>query len=247
MGEAGHVDMHDFATGVRDDDEREDGAEPGIVQLQEVTGPDLRRMVSEEGGPRLPGRLAGRDGLHVLLNRSLADADAELEQLAADTFGAPESIGRGHGLNEFDDLRAQRPALTLRPRPASAHEREEIAMPAQERVGIHQQQDVAPPGMQAGQDHQNEPIFAVEARPSRPRACEHKDLLAEEGVLGHQAGAGPDGVETGRPHERNRCAGGPQQALDVPAKLGRASADGAERIRTKWLHMRPFSRGEVAV
>ena len=63
--------------------------------------------------------------------------------------------------------------------------------------------------------------------PHRRERIQKSLQVPSEGVLGHQAGPGPDGVETGRPHECDRRAGGPQQALDVPATLGRASADGA--------------------
>ena len=46
----------DDAAGLEfDDDEDEDGAEQGIVSLEEVTGPDLVGVVSEECGPRLSG------------------------------------------------------------------------------------------------------------------------------------------------------------------------------------------------
>ncbi len=86
---ASDVDMHDLAAAVRKDDEGEDGTEPGVLELKEVAGPDIRRVVAEEGVPRLSKRLARAEGPHVLLDRPLAHAEAELEQFAADPFGSP--------------------------------------------------------------------------------------------------------------------------------------------------------------
>ena len=56
------------------------------------------RVVPDEGPPGLAVLSARTDGPHVLLDRPLAHADAELEQFAADPFGAPQPVGSGHGV-----------------------------------------------------------------------------------------------------------------------------------------------------
>ena len=85
-------DVDDLAGPVGDDKEGVDRAEPGVVELQEIADPDVVRVVPEEGPPGLAVLPARTDGPHVLLDRPLAHADAELEQFAADPFGAPQPV-----------------------------------------------------------------------------------------------------------------------------------------------------------
>jgi hypothetical protein len=56
---AGDVDMHDFTTGMPDDDEGEERAEPGVLELEEVAGPDLGGVVPEKCPPGLAPPGAG--------------------------------------------------------------------------------------------------------------------------------------------------------------------------------------------
>ena len=78
-----------------DDEKEEDRAEEEVVALDEITGPDVLGVILDERGPCVAARLASA-GPHVLLDRSLAHADTELEQLAADALGSPETILGGH-------------------------------------------------------------------------------------------------------------------------------------------------------
>ena len=73
--------------------EHEDLAEPDVVGLHEVARP--RDVIPQEGRPALPVA-AGPRATHVPLDGSLADADAELEQLAAEALRAPARIAGGH-------------------------------------------------------------------------------------------------------------------------------------------------------
>jgi hypothetical protein len=81
-GRARHRNVDD-ALGVHvNDEEREDRTEPDVVGLQEVAGPD--RVVMEECAPALSVVWSRRPrASHVPLDRSLRDADAELQELAA--------------------------------------------------------------------------------------------------------------------------------------------------------------------
>ena len=204
---ASDVDMHDLATAVPNDDEGEDGTEPGVIELQEVAGPDIRRVVTEEGVPRLSRRLARAEGPHVLLDRPLAHAEAELEQFAADPFGSPQGVGAGHRSNQVDDVRAQPAGPVLRLGPSSPEMGEQVTVPAQQGVGLDQMEAVAPRPVHAGQQHQEESILSLEARAGWRRPPKHEDLLAKKRVLGHQLGAGAQGVDgPRRPPVRLPCA-----------------------------------------
>jgi hypothetical protein len=122
--------VHDFTTAMPDDDEGEERAEPGVVELEEVAGPDVGGVIPEKCPPGLAPPGAGATGPQVLLDRPLAYPDAELQELATDPLSAPERVGVGHGLNQLDELRAQ-PSGPMRPSgAASPEEGEQIAMPA---------------------------------------------------------------------------------------------------------------------
>ena len=87
---------------------------------------------------------------------------------------------------------------------ASPEEGEQVAMPAEEGVGLNQMEGVAPRGRHVGQQHQEESVLSVEARPGRGPPPEHDDLLAEQRVLGHQFRARANGVAGGGARERGR-------------------------------------------
>src|ERR1700680_1354367 len=87
---AGDVDMHDFTTAMPDDDEGEQRAEPGVLELEEVASPDVGGVVPEKCPPGLAPPGAGATGPPVLLDRPLADPEAELPELAADPL-SPQS------------------------------------------------------------------------------------------------------------------------------------------------------------
>ena len=121
------------------------------------------RVVPEEGPPGLAVLPARTDGPHVLLDRPLAHADAELEQFAADPFGAPQPVGSGHGLDQVDELHAQPPPCPPPPGLMVPEEGEQVAMPAEEGVGLDHREGIAPRGVQPGQEHQDKPVLSVEA------------------------------------------------------------------------------------
>ena len=222
---AGDVDVDDLAGPGGDDKERVDRAEPGVVELQDIAGPDVVRVVPEEGPPGLAVLPARTDGPHVLLDRPLAHADAEREQFAADPFGAPQPVGRGHGLDQVDELHAQPPPCPPPPGRMVPEEGEQVAMPAEEGVGLDHREGIAPRGVQPGQEHQDKPVLSVETWARWRRASEYEDLLAEERVLGDKRRAGPDGVDADRAHQRCPSADGPQHVLDGPATFVDASTD----------------------
>jgi hypothetical protein len=93
---SGHADVHDLPGPVLHDEEREDGLEQHVVQLEEVAGPDIVRMVLKERLLGLSALFGRQRPLHVLLDRALADPDSQLEQLAADAFSAPKRVVSRH-------------------------------------------------------------------------------------------------------------------------------------------------------
>ena len=119
-----------------------------------------------------------------------------------------------------------RPRAPLRLDCMVPEEGEQVAMPAEEGVGLDHMEGIAPRGVQPGQEHQDKPVLSVEAWARWRRASEYEDLLAEERVLGDKRRAGPDGVDADRAHQRCPSADGPQHVLDGPATFVDASTDG---------------------
>jgi hypothetical protein len=88
---------------------------------------------------------------------------------------------------------------------------------------------VAPRGVDAGEQHQEEAVLPKEARPRRGRPIQHENLQSQECVFGHQFRARPNSVQGGGAGECGRGANGSEQGLDGPAHSATATLDGAAR------------------
>jgi hypothetical protein len=89
----GHRQVDDLLRVHVDHEEREEGAEPDVVDLQEVTRPN--GVVAQEGPP--PLAVARRThAAEVALDGALGDPDAQLQEFPADALRAPEPILGGH-------------------------------------------------------------------------------------------------------------------------------------------------------
>jgi hypothetical protein len=89
------IEVEDFAGPTVDDEERKEGPEHHVVELQKITSLDIAAVVVEKGRPRPPRRYARFvNPAHVLLDSPLAHFDAELEELTADALCSPGIIRR---------------------------------------------------------------------------------------------------------------------------------------------------------
>ena len=61
-------------------------------------------VVTQKCRPGLPARWVPSHAAHVPLDRSLREANAQLQELAADALRSPESIVRGHCANQNDRI-----------------------------------------------------------------------------------------------------------------------------------------------
>jgi hypothetical protein len=149
-------------------------------------------MVLQEGRPALPAATAVADTAHVLLACPLADLDPELEELATDPLGAPQSPPRCHVADEVDRLGWQRRRLP-RPRSAPPEQAEAGTMPAHNGLRLDDGDRATPRRQQARTDEQLQPVHEVELR-TLAAASKDVDLVAEDGVLDDQLPPGPDRV-----------------------------------------------------
>ena len=87
-GMLGHVEVDDAPTMVGEHDENEEDAEPSGGDGEEVDGDEVPDMIGQERPPGLRGR--GAPLREQAGDGALGDVDAELEELAMDSWGAPE-------------------------------------------------------------------------------------------------------------------------------------------------------------
>lgn len=73
------------------------------MRLGEIAGPRGIGVVRQEGGPALTTMIPPNAAL-VLLERALADLDAEIEQLAVDALRAPQAITLGRVAYQVDGV-----------------------------------------------------------------------------------------------------------------------------------------------
>jgi len=122
----------------------------------------------------------------VLLDGPLRHLDAELQELAANPFGAPETVLVGEPSDQLDGFRrdARRRGLG-RPGSRSPEEPEALPMPAEDRVRFHDEKRLSPTRDETGEAHEKPAL--VRGEPGfldRPRRDD--ELLAQERVLGDE-------------------------------------------------------------
>jgi hypothetical protein len=123
-------------------------------------------VVAQEGHPALGSFVVRRASWHEPRHRALGDLEAEHPQLAVDAWGTP---GRVLG-RQSPDQRANL-GSGAGPAPAAAAgtpvpvEPEAGAVPADDRLGLHEHEDLGPPWPEAMQD---DPEPAIRCRDPRP-------------------------------------------------------------------------------
>jgi len=212
-----HVD--DLPRRQLDDDEGEQRSKEDVRHRQEVARPSFCGVVAQEGGPGLPARPWGLLMAEVRLDRPLAHGHAQLQQLAADPLSTPEGVLGGHALKQGDGLGGERRSARSRarlPPPACSEAR---AMPAQQRLGLDEQQGPPPGADAARQQYQHRPIGARHDR-ARHAEAQHQRLLAQQGVLGEQLRPAPYHVSPGPDRMRQRQRPRPETGAERAIQLG---------------------------
>ncbi len=96
---ARYPDVDDLPLLQLNDKKCKERPEAQVSDMQEIAGPDLPSMIAQEGCPTLPSGARRERMPHVLLNRSFADVNPQLQQLATNPFRSPESVVPCHFLN----------------------------------------------------------------------------------------------------------------------------------------------------
>jgi hypothetical protein len=130
---------------------------------------------------------------HGSPNRSVADCDSQLGELAADALATPERGLRRHEPDEFADLRTEAWAAEASSRPPGPVQAPALPVPPDHRIRLNEY-EVTPPlaGPQPAQPDPEDPVALLDPKPRLASEC-HVELMAEGEILEHQV-APADGV-----------------------------------------------------
>jgi len=156
-GVFGHVEVDDAPAMVNEHDENEEDAQARGGNREKVEGDQISDMVREERPPRL--RRLGTPLRHQPGDGSLGHVDTELQELAMDSWGAPEGVRGGHAGDQSLDLGMDGRATSGRAARELAPVLAEAApLPAQDGVGGDDHEGLPPPGPDSSQPDPEEAI-----------------------------------------------------------------------------------------
>ena len=98
------IQMEDPSTTMIDHEEAIQHAKRQCGHGEEIHGHDGVAVIAKEGNPALGGAVGTREAAEVAGDRALGGVEAELEELAVDSRGAPGGILSDHPPDQSSDL-----------------------------------------------------------------------------------------------------------------------------------------------
>jgi hypothetical protein len=99
------------------------------------------------------------------LDRALRDTDAELQELASNSFRSPEPVLGRHAVDEGDHVRPNaRFAWPSRAGLPTPEKSESLPVPSQQRFGLDQQQGMAPLAIEAREQYEQTSLVDPKGR-----------------------------------------------------------------------------------
>ena len=138
-----HIQVHQLASTVGNEDQDVQRLERQRWHRQQVGGPEMVGVVTQECAPTLTG-WAPRRSPAVPPNQAVGDLDAELEQLPADPLGASQAVVARHGRDEVPHLRAELRTPASGAGLPAPEQAPALPMPAHDRLGCDEGQMLAP-------------------------------------------------------------------------------------------------------
>ena len=109
------IQMEDSSTTVLDHEEAIQHAKRQCGHGEEIHGYDDVAVIAKESNPALAGVVGRGQAPEIAGDRALGDVEAELEELAVDSWGAPGGILADHPPDDSSDLGIDlRPTKALR-------------------------------------------------------------------------------------------------------------------------------------
>ena len=147
---------------------------------EHVDGGDAFRVIAEESPPVLR-RWCSSSSHRVLGHRSLADLDAELEQLTVDPGRAPERVGAAHLPDQIPNL-----AIHCWPsgsRTPSQKQAEALAVPLDDGGRLDQHHHLQTAWPQSVEQDPEQAVDREQPQPTRLLAAKNMQLMTQGEVL----------------------------------------------------------------
>ena len=152
----------------------------------------------------------------------------QLEEFAADAFGAPGHVFHPHLANEGNGFGCDPGLRCLGLRLAAPDQAEQLAMPAEEGVGLDDKEGLSPEGRRSCQQKKPEAVSIAQLRAFN-LAMQDDKLVPEQSVRGNELGLAAHGILNHAYEERARA--GFEAVLDAVADLvGNAENLGSEAM-----------------
>jgi hypothetical protein len=159
-GMLGDIEVDDTPTVMGEHDEDEEDTQAGGGYCEEIDRDQVSDVVVEERPPGLGG--LGTTLRHEAGHGALGDIDAELQELAMDSWRAPEKVGSGHSGDQSPDLGIDARATCGRvARELGPILAEPSPLPSQDGVGRDDHERLLPPGPDVGKADPEEAVTSA--------------------------------------------------------------------------------------
>src|SRR5450432_74501 len=165
----------------RENDENVEDAESARDEDEEVAGPSLEQVVTDERGPAL-ATLSVEVGPAVFRDGARRDLVAELGQLGGDDLLTPGRVLAPHPPDEFAEICINGRTARWTAGAPAPDETPGGTVPADDGLGFHEQHDVHEAEEAAGQGTDDPAIESAQAR-AFDLAADDDELLSKDQVL----------------------------------------------------------------
>jgi hypothetical protein len=163
---------------VLDDEEAVEQPEGHRGHGEQVEGHDHLAVIPQKGQPAFARVTPATNSPKVAGHAAFRDLEAQLQQFSVDLGSTPTGILFRHPADERPDFSGDLGPTALRPGPPTPVEAETGAMPADDSLWFHDEEDVGPAGPDAAQGSPEEPVQPIHMG-TGPLPLEDCDLLSE--------------------------------------------------------------------
>src|SRR5215472_7355748 len=202
-----HIEVQNLAAPVLNDEEAVEQLERYRRYSEEIERDDHLAVILEKGQPALTRIGTAPHTSQVPTHSSFTDGQAEFLQFAMDFGGSPIRVLVRQAPDQSTNLLTNLGPTTLRPGTPTPVEAEAGAVPADDRLGSDDDEDVAPARPCATKRCPEQTVHGAEGGPGS-LALEHGDLLAQgedfERGVGSTAQEDADNGEDGEDEFRHK-------------------------------------------
>ena len=165
------------------DHKDEERTKQQVIHHREIASPDVASMILEESRPGLTRRVLSLG--KISLDCSLAYSNSQLQQHSPDPFCSPQTIFVSHLLDLNDSFWWDARFLLNRFWLLFPIEPEQLPMPTQDRLRLHDMNGLFPILGEPWKQNQPNPVMMVQVRMLN-LSIKHDQLLTKQGILCNQ-------------------------------------------------------------